>query len=80
MPSINNNAERFISKTKIYLIIIAILIAIICVLEIKFIPFGIILYILIVLYAVWSNKRRKTELSEQLKDLTLDVNNTKKQL
>ena len=79
MPSANNKKiEKFISKTKIYLIIIAILIITICILKVKLIPVGIGLYTIIILYAIWSNKKRKAEISEQLKDLTLDVNNTAK--
>ncbi len=78
MPKGNKKLERFISRTKIYLIIIAILIAIICVLNYRFIPVGIGVYTIIILYTIWSNKKRKAELSEQLKDLTLDVNNTAK--
>ena len=79
MPSANKNKiEKFISKTSIYLLLIAILIIIICVLEVKLIPLGIGLYTVIILYTVLSNKRRKVAFSEQLKDLTLDVNNTAK--
>ena len=79
MPSANKKKiENFISRTKIYLALIAILILIICVLEVKMIPVGILIYTLIILYTIWSNKKRRAELSEQLKDLTLDVNNTAK--
>lgn len=79
MPSNNNiNSEKFISKTKVYLIIIAILMVIICVFNYKLIPVVIALFTLILLYTNWTNKKRKAELSEQLKDLTLDVNETAK--
>ena len=79
MPSSNNiNSEKFISKTKVYLIIIAILMVIICVFNYRLIPVGIALFTLILLYTNWTNKKRKAELSEQLKDLTLDVNETAK--
>ncbi len=78
MPNGNKKIEKYISRTKIYLVIIAILIAIICALQIRLIPAGIGLYTIILLYTNWSNKKRKAELSEQLKDLTLDVNNTAK--
>ena len=79
MPSANKNKiEKFISKTSLYLFLIAILIIIICVLEVKMIPVGIGLYTIIILYTILSNRKRKAEFSEQLKDLTLDVNNTAK--
>ena len=79
MPNSNyKNWETFISRTKIYLIIIALLIIALCILNYKLILPGIIIYALIILYTLWSNKKRKAELSEQLKDLTLNVNTTAK--
>ena len=79
MPNNNyKNWETFISRTKIYLIIIAILIISICILNYKLILPGIIIYALIIWYTIWTNKKRKAELSEQLKDLTLNVNTTAK--
>ena len=72
------NFDRMISKTKIYLIIIAILLVVLCFYEIRFITPSIILYILIVLYAYWTNNKRKAELSEHIKDLTLTVDNAAK--
>ena len=79
MPNSNyKNWETFISRTKIYLIIIALLIIALCILNCKLILPGIIIYALIILYTLWSNKKRKAELSEQLKDLTLNVNTTAK--
>ena len=79
MPNNNNlSLENFISRTKIYLIIIGILLTILCILDYKLIPVSIIVYCIILLYNAWSNRRRKAELSEQLKDLTLNVNTTAK--
>ena len=48
MPSNNNKKNWFISRTKIYLVIIAILIIGICVLNYKLIIPGIIIYALII--------------------------------
>ena len=77
----NNNSKKWdslISRTKIYLIIIALLIVCISVLNYRLIIPGIIVYALIIWYTMWTNKKRKAELSEQLKDLTLNVNTTAK--
>ena len=71
-------SESFISRTKIYLVIIFILLFIICIFNQNMIPIAIVLYLLLIVYTNWSNKKRKAELSEQLKDLTLNVNNTAK--
>ena len=79
MPNNNyKNWETFISRTKIYLVIIAILIIIISILNYRLIIPGIVIYALIIWYTLWTNKKRKAELSEQLKDLTLNVNTTAK--
>ena len=80
MPNNTNgkNFDRMISKTKIYLVIIAILLIVLCFYEIKFITPAIILYILILMYAFWTNNKRKAELSEHIKELTLTVDNAAK--
>ena len=79
MPNGNNlNSETFVSKTKIYLILIALLMIIICIYNYRFIPIGICIYTLLMIYTIWTTKKRKSELSERLKDLTLNVNTTAK--
>ena len=80
MPNNNNyiKSENFASKTKVYIAIIGILLIIICVLDLKVIPFAIIGYLALLVYTVWSTQKRKAELSEQLKDLTFNVNTTAK--
>ncbi len=74
----NINSNTFTPKTIIYLVVIAILIICICILNAKLIPVGIALFTVLIIYANFTNKKRMAELSEQLKDLTLDVNNTAK--
>ena len=72
----NNNKkvwERITSKTKIYLVIIGLLLVTICVLNIHYIIPAIILYALILIYAYFSNKKRRTELSEHIQELTFSV-------
>lgn len=79
MPNNNSkNWDSLISRTKIYLIIIAILLVAICILNYRLILPSIIIYALIIWYTMWTNQKRKAELSEQLKDLTLNVNTTAK--
>ena len=71
-------SDKFVSKTKIYLVIIAALLITICFYEVRFITPAIILFILITMYAYWTNNKRKIELSEHIKDLTLTVDNAAK--
>lgn len=77
----NSNKRTFEiinSKTKIYLIIIAILLAVICFYEIAFIMPAVILFGLICFYAIWTNNKRKAELSEHIRELTINVDSAAK--
>ena len=73
----NSNRRIFdslVSRTKIYLVIIFILLVVICILKpIMIIP-SIILFILIIGYTYFANNKRKSEISQHLQDLTLNVN------
>jgi len=78
----NSNKRTFEiinSKTKIYLVIIAILLAVICFYEIAFIMPAVILFGLISFYAIWTSNKRKAEISEHIQELTINVDNTAKQ-
>ena len=80
MPNNTNRKvfDKLVSKTKIYLVIIAILLIILCCYEINFITPAILIYVLIIMYAYWTNNKRKAELSEHIKDLTLTVDSAAK--
>lgn len=80
MPNNTNRKifDKLVSKTKVYLVIIAILLVILCCYEIKFITPAILIYVLILMYAYWTNSKRKVELSEHIKDLTLTVDSAAK--
>ena len=80
MPK-NNNIKVFdklVSKTKVYLVIIAILLIAICFYEHRFIMPAILIFILIVMYAYWTNNKRKVELSDHIKDVSMAVDNAAK--
>ncbi|MBQ2937826.1 MAG: DHH family phosphoesterase [Clostridia bacterium] len=77
----NSNKKIFdnlVSRTKIYLVIIFILLAVICSLNIKFIIPSILLFFLIGGYTYFTNNKRKSEISETLQDLTLTVDSAAK--
>ncbi len=80
MPNNTNRKifDKLVSKTKIYLVIIAILLIALCIYEVRFITPAIIGYALIIMYACWTNNKRKAELSEHIKDLTLTVDTAAK--
>lgn len=69
----NNNRKIFdnlVSRTKIYLVIIFILLVLISCLKIQMIIPSIIIYLVILGYTYFANNKRKSEISEQLQDLT----------
>ncbi len=70
--------ERLNSRNKIYLILIAILLIVICILNIHYFMPSVIMYILILLYTYWSNTKRKAELSNHLQDLNLHIDKAAK--
>ena len=65
--------DNLVSRTKIYLVIILILLVAICIYNPTFIIPAIIIYIAIVGYSYFANNKRKSEISEHLQDLTLTV-------
>ena len=70
--------DNLVSRTKIYLVIILILLLGICWQNKKLIIPSIILYILILAYTYFANNKRKSEISETLQDLTLTVDSAAK--
>lgn len=79
MPSNNGKfSEKLVSKTKVFLVIIAILMIIIFIYEHKFIVPGILVYSLILMYSYWINNKRNAAISKHIQDLTLTMDSTAK--
>ena len=70
--------ETLISRTKIYLAIILVLLIVVIIENPSMIIPSIILYIIIMGYTYYANKKRKSEISETLQDLTLTVDSAAK--
>lgn len=70
--------DKIISKTKIYLVIIAILLILICIHDINYIIPAVIVYALIVAYSLWTNNKGQEELSEHIKNLTFSLDKVAK--
>lgn len=71
-------SDGLVSRTKIYLVIILILLITLCILNTKFIVPSIIVYLAVLGYSYYANNKRKSEISEQLQDLTLSVDSAAK--
>ena len=67
------NLDKLVSRTKVYLVIIAIILIILSIIEHRAIMPAILVYILIVIYTIWSNNKRQSEISEHINELTLNV-------
>ena len=77
----NNNRKIFetlVSRTKIYLAIILILLIIVSFENYYLLIPSAILYLIVVGYTYYANKKRKSEISETLQDLTLTVDTAAK--
>lgn len=70
--------DTIVSKTKIYLAIIAILLIILCIKEPRYILPSLIGYLLVIVYTFWTNNKRKAEISKHIQELTINVDSTAK--
>lgn len=70
--------DKLLSKTKIYLAIIFILLVIVCIENVIMIIPSILIFMAVITYSYYANNRRKSEISETLQDLTLSVDTAAK--
>ena len=70
------NLKNLVSKTKIYLLVIAILLIILCIKDTVFIVPSIIVFALIVMYSLWTNSKGIDEISKHIQDVTVNVDST----
>lgn len=70
--------ETLVSRTKIYLAIIFVLLIVVCIENVSMIIPSALVYVLVVGYTYYANKKRKSEISETLQDLTLTVDTAAK--
>ena len=79
MSDINANfVGKILSKVKIYLIIIIVLSILLCVYDTRWIIPAVTLDVVIILYTVWENTKRKNELVNHIEELTMDVTTASK--
>ena len=79
MSDINANfVGKILSKVKIYLIIIIVLSVILCIYDLKWIVPAITLDLLIIVYTVWENTKKKNEIVNHIEELTMDVTTASK--
>ena len=70
--------DNLVSRTKIYIVIIFLLLVFISIKEPNLIMPAIVIFVGTIAYAYFANNKRKSEISETLQDLTLTVDSTAK--
>ena len=65
--------ESIVTKTRVYLVVIAIVLIILCIQNIVFIIPSILLYGILIAYSFWTNNKNKTELDKRIQELTFNV-------
>ena len=70
--------EKIVSKTKIYLIIIFIILVVFCVKNHEMILPAILIYLVVMAYTFWTNSKGKNQITETLQDLTLTIDSAAK--
>ena len=78
MQSSRKILDKITSKTKIYLVIILVLLIMLCTYENKYIVPSAIIYVVLLVYTFWANGRKKDEFFKHIQELTFDVDSAAK--
>ena len=73
MPKEKLNLEKLVSKTKIYLVIIFVILLILCIIEPRAIIPSIITFSLVIAYTIWANNKRQAEITKHINEITINV-------
>lgn len=70
--------NKITSKTKIYLVIIAILLIVLSYYQSKFVIPSIVFYTVLIIYTFWTNSKKKSEFFKHMQEFNLDVDSAAK--
>ncbi len=65
--------ESIFSKTRVYLVVIAIVLIILCIQNIAFIIPSVLLYGILLAYTFWTNNKNKNELNKHIQEITFNM-------
>ena len=65
--------ESIFTKTRVYLVVIAIVLIILCIQHTIYIIPSVLLYSVLIAYTFWTNNKNKTELDKHIQELTFNV-------
>ena len=66
--------EKLASRSKIYLIVIGIILIVLCTYDLRWIIPSILIFGSLILYSIWVNDKKKTEIVNHIQEVTADVN------
>ena len=73
MPKNKINIDKILSRTKVYIVVIAVILIILSIIKpIMIIP-SVILFAVILIYTIWANKKRSHEITEHINEITMSV-------
>ena len=78
MPNNKKTFEKIFSKTRIYLVIIAVCLILLCINNINYIAPSIIIYAAIIAYSLKTDSKNKTEITQHIEELTFNVDSIAK--
>ena len=78
MPGNKKTFEKIFSKTRIYLVIIAVCLILLCINNINYIAPSIIIYAAIIAYSLKADSKNKTEITQHIEELTFNVDSMAK--
>lgn len=78
MPNNKQAIENILVKNKIYLVIIAIILILLCLQNLYFIIPSIIVFTLIIIYTYWTDNKKSTEITQHIEELTFSIDSTAK--
>lgn len=70
--------ESIFTKTRVYLVVIGVVLTILCIQNLLFIIPSILLYGILLAYTFWTNSKNKTELDKHIQELTFNVDSIAK--
>ena len=65
--------EKAFTKTKVYLVVIAVILVLLCIQNIVFIIPSIVIYGLLIAYTFWTNNKNKNELDKHIQELSFNI-------
>ena len=72
------NLNRFVSRTKIYLVVIFVLLVLLCLKNNSYMIPSVIFYVILLVYAYFTNNKGKNEINEHIQDITLNTDRAAK--